>query len=295
MLRRERLVAALFVLPAALLIAVFIYVPAGAMLHTSLHRQALTAPQTGPYCGADNYRAVADDADFHQSAANTLLFTVLVVPVQTLLALLLALWTNGGGAARRALRFAVFIPTTISLTVLAVLWKLLYAPATASGAGLFNGLLATLGLPLQPFLTSAEQAMYCIVAMSIWQGAGFQMMIFLSGLQTVPDQLYESAQLDGASSVRRFWHITLPGIAPTAMVVIMITTIFALRLFVQPYLMTRGGPRGSTQSVVQYMFDAAFTRRDLGIACAAGVLFFIALAAVTVAQRVSLGKTEDLT
>ncbi|MCP4591251.1 MAG: sugar ABC transporter permease [bacterium] len=292
MIARQRLIALLFIMPACGLIGVFVFWPAGAMAHSSVHHHGLTAPHVGKYVGGDNYRALLSDPDFRQAAANTARFTLLVVPIQTALALLLATWTNGPGWSRRTLRLAVFVPTVVSLTVLSVLWKLLYAPAGAAGAGLFNGLLGALSLGHQPFLTSPSQAMVCIVAMSIWQGVGFQMMIFLSGLQAIPAQLYEAAELDGARRRERFWHITLPGLGPTTVLVVMVTTIFALKLFVQPYLMTGGGPAGSTLSVVQYIYRAAFSQRDLGLACAAGALFFVAVTTVTVLQRLATRKAE---
>ncbi len=290
----EWIAAVLFVLPACALIGAFVFWPALVMARTSLHRQALTSPQVGPYIGGDNYTALADDPEFQRAAGNTAFFSVLVIPFQTALALLLAMWVNGPRWSRRALRAAVFLPTTMSLTVLAVLWKLLYEPASATGAGLFNGLLASTGLPTQPFLTSPHQAMLCIVVMSIWQGVGFQMMILLSGLQTIPPQRYEAAALDGAGRLRGFWHVTLPGVAPTMVVVVLITTIFALKLFVQPYLMTNGGPSESTISVVQYIYRAAFFQRDLGLACAVGLLFFIVVTAVAIAQRVLLRRAETM-
>ena len=281
---REKLVAGLFILPACVLIGGFVFWPALSMARTSAARQALTDPITGPSCGADNFREAWDDPACRRAAGNTAYFTVAVVPVQTALALLLAVWTNGPGWSRRILRLAVFVPTMISLTVLSVLWKLLYAPAGMTGAGLFNGLLTAWGLPDQPFLTSPRQAMPCIVVMSIWQGVGFQMMIFLSGLQTIPAQLYQAASLDGAGRWHRFRHVTMPGIGPTAALVVMITTIFALKLFVQPYLMTGGGPRESTLSVVQYICSASFVRRDLGLACAVGVMFFVVVTAIAAGQ-----------
>lgn len=285
MSRRETLIAALFIAPAGLLMAAFVLWPAINTFRSSLHRVALTDTGPGEYCRADNYRELIADPQFRGSARNTALFTVLVVPIQTGLALALAVWTNGSARSRRVLRFAVFVPTVISLTVLSVLWKLMYEPASATGAGLINGLLTSSGFPPQPFLTSPQQAMAAIVVMSVWQGVGLQMMIFLSGLQQIPAQLYEAAALDGAGPWRRFRHVTLPGVAPTAVFVVMVTTIFALKLFVQPYLMTRGGPEGSTRSVVQYIYETAFVRRDLGLACAAGALFFVVVGAVAVIQR----------
>jgi fructooligosaccharide transport system permease protein len=292
--RRDKLVAGLFVAPAVLLIGLFVFLPLVHMVRISLHRQALTAPELGPDCAWENYHAVLADPDFRLAAKNTARFALWVVPVQSVAALALAIWVNGPGWSRRGLRVAVFLPTVLSLTVTSVVWRLLLEPAHAGGGGMFNGLLTLLHLPAQPFLTSPRQAMACIIVMSIWQGVGFQMMIFLAGLQTIPEAHHEAATLDGAGRWRRFVHVTLPGITPTAVVVVTLTSIFALKLFVQPYLMTRGGPMGSTQTLVQYMFRAAFTRRDLGIACAAGVLFLIAVGAVTLVQRWAGRRWEEV-
>ena len=291
---RERLLALLFVAPATLLVAVFVFWPMIDMLHTSLHQQGWSDATSRRFVGVENYQALLADANFRQSVRNTALFTVAVVPFQVLLALGLAVWVNRPGRANRFLRLAVFVPTTVSLAVLSVLWTLLYAPASPTGAGLINGLLGSVGLPPQPFLKSPTQALPAIVLMSIWQGVGLQMVVFLAGLQQIPAQLYEAARLDGATARRLFWHVTLPGVAPTAAFVVMITTIFALKLFVQPYLMTDGGPQGATLSVVQYMYEAAINSRDLGLACAVGVLFFVAVLAITLAQRFALCRAESL-
>jgi ABC-type sugar transport system permease subunit len=291
-LRHEKFIAILFIAPACLLIGVFTFKPVLNTLGVSFTHTRLTDAERGPYCAGDNYRALTDDRVFSQSVRNTAIFTLVVVPVQTFLALCLAVWTNRRGTSHRLLRFAVFVPTVISLTVLSVLWKLLLEPAGATGSGLVNGLLIRLGLSPQPFLTSTGQALPVIIAMSIWQGVGLQMMIFLAGLQQIPEQLYEASRLDGAGRWRQFLHITLPGLAATTGFVVMITTIFALKLFVQPFVMTRGGPQGATISIVQYIYEVAFFQRDLGLACAAGACFFVTVSLVAAGQRTAFRRLE---
>lgn len=292
--RQESLVALLFIAPAAFLIGLFVIWPMVSMALLSVHQQDWADDATRSFVAVDNYESLAGDLEFRNAVRNTAYFTLVVVPAQAVLALALAVWVNGRGAARRFLRIAVFVPTTVSLTVLSVLWALMYAPATATGAGLINGLLQRVGLPPQPFLTSPDQAMPAIIVMSIWQGLGLQMLIFLSGLQQIPSQLYESARLDGASAWRQFLHVTLPGVAPTGIFVVMITTVFAFKLFVQPYLMTGGGPQGATISVVQYMYEAAFKARDLGLACAAGMAFFVGVLVISLSERFALRSAEAL-
>lgn len=276
------------------MLGLFIYWPVIDIIRTSAHQALLTSPELGPTVGLGNYKFALDDDVFRKSVLNTLYFTAVVVPGQTLLALLLALWCNGETWNKRSLRVAVFIPTGLSLTVLAVMWRLMYEPQSGFGSGLINGILTNLGLPPQPFLDSTTQAMPAIIFMSVWQGVGFQMMIFIAALQNVPDHLYEAATVDGASAMQRFVHVTLPGIAPTGMFVITITTIFALKLFVQPYVMTGGGPQGATISIVQYIYEAAFRNRDLGLASAAGVMFFGGVVAATVALRIIGQRLESL-
>jgi ABC-type sugar transport system permease subunit len=289
--RREKVTGWLFIAPALCLVGLFVIWPTVQMIVASFFHvswmQGLGAP-----AGAGNYEAVLEDPEFRQSLWNTGLFTVLVVPLQTGLALLFAVWVNRPGLSTRLLRICVFVPTTISLAVLSVIWDLMYQPATATGAGLFNGLLTSVGLPAQPFLTSTKQALPALVVMSVWQGVGLQMMVFLSGLQAIPGQLYEAAKLDGAGAWQRFVNVTLPQVAPTTVFVVMVTTIFALRLFVQPYLMTGGGPQGATRSVVQYVYEAAFHSRDLGLAFAAGSVFFLIVLGLTLLLRWLLGRAE---
>jgi multiple sugar transport system permease protein len=295
MLRRDRIAAFLFIAPAAALILAFVIWPIVYAGLGSVHDLPFTSPTLDRYIGAANYEHLIDDPSFRRSVRNTIVFTALVVPLQTIFALLLALWTNGRGPVRRGLRIAAFIPTTMSLTVLSVVWTLLYQRASPTGSGLINGLLMEAGLPARPFLSSADQALPAIVFMSIWQGVGLQMMIFLAALQAVPERLYEAATLDGAGRLRRFLNVTLPSIAPTIAFVALITTLFALKLFAQPYIMTKGGPEGSTISVVQYMYEAAFIEYDLGLACAAGVLFFIAVSGIAGLLRWLQSRAEALT
>lgn len=290
--RREKWVAFAFVAPATILIGLFVLLPALNMLLTSTQQQSLTARDGGTFIGIENYRLLAADPAFIQSVRNTAWFALAVTILQTLVALALASWANGPGFSRRFLRWAIFLPTTISLAVLSVLWKLMYEPASATGTGLVNGLIGSVGLPTQPFLTNPHQALPAIVFMSIWQGVGLQMMIFLAGLQSVPAELYEAAQLDGAGRPRRFAHITLPHLAPTVVFVVTITAIFGFRLFVQPFLMTRGGPQGATMSLLQYIYETAFFQRDLGLACAAGVVLFVVVLSLTVLLRWLMRRVE---
>jgi ABC-type sugar transport system permease subunit len=292
--RQEKLTGWLLVAPATVFVAAFVAWPTVHMLLTSGQDVGL-GRRPAEWVGGQNYHDLWVDPVFWQSVWNTAWFTLLVVPLQTAAALGFAVWVNRPGVSARFLRAAVFLPTTVSLAVLSVVWDLLYEPATATGAGLLNGLLQALHLPPQPFLSSADQALYAIVVMSVWQGVGLQMMVFLSGLQQVPEQLHEAARLDGANRWQDFRHVTLPQLAPTTVFVVMVTMIFALRLFVQPFLMTRGGPENATISVVQYIYEKAFFERNFGLACAAGSVFFVLVFGVTLGLRRLLRAAEAKT
>lgn len=293
----ERISGYAFIAPAVILIGLFVIWPTVSMAITSVYEQFWSRVPTAAAPTFEHYHDVFAEQQFRRSVANTLWFTVMVVPLQAALALGLAAWANRPGFHARLLRVAVFVPTTISLAVLSVLWTLMYRTGAAdgSGAGLINGLLTSAGLPPQPLLESPYQALPALALMSIWQGVGLQMMIFLSGLQQIPDQLYEAASLDGAGPWQRFRNVTLPGVAPTAAFVIMVTTIFALRLFVQPHIMTGGGPQNATLSLVQYVYRAAFIEGDFGLACAAATLLFVGVACIAVIMRSALRWTEELT
>jgi ABC-type sugar transport system permease subunit len=171
------------------------------------------------------------------------------------------------------------------MPVLAVLWTLLYQPASGDEMGLVNAVIAGLGLAPQAWLRDPSLALLAIAARSVWQGVGLQMMVFLAGLRGLPRDSLEAARLDGANGWQRTIHVTLPALRNSWVFVLTVTTILAFRLFVQPYLMTRGGPQSSTVSVVQAVYEMTFVAHDLGRACAASFLLLGWVALVTLLQR----------
>jgi len=158
---------------------------------------------------------------------------------------------------------------------------------------MFNAILENLGLPRQRFLTSDVQAMPAIALMSIWQGVGFQMVIFLAGLQNIPQILYEAAAIDGANRWQRFATITLPQLRRTTFFVVVVTTIFALKLFTQVFVMTQGGPFGSTRTIIYMLWEEGLNFRHTGYASAMAVLFFLLVLAITLLQRRFLPQDVD--
>lgn len=274
-----------FLLPALALLAVFVVWPMVRAAGWSFTSADLLAPERAHWLGGENYSDLLRDARFRRAFGNTALFALMVVPVQTVLAFALALWVNRPERAWRWLRAVFFIPVIVSAPVLAVLWTLLYQPAQGEQMGLVNAMMSTLGVPPQAWLRDPHLALPAIAFMSVWQGVGLQMMVFLAGLQAVPRELLEAAWIDGAGAWARVRHVIIPSLRNTIVFVVTVTTVLAFRIFVQPYLMTRGGPGRSTLSLIQSIYETTFLAQDLGRACAAAFLFLIWVAFLTLLQR----------
>ena len=279
--------ALLFLLPALTLLAVFVVWPILRAVVWSVQDVDLLRPGHAAWSGAGNYSDLLRDPRFRQAFANTALFSVMVVPLQTVAALFLALLVNRPRSYWRWLRGAFFVPVVISMPVLAVLWTMLYQPARDAQTGLINAVMQTLHLPPQNWLGDPHLALPAIAFMSIWQGVGFQMMIFLAGLQHVSSEQLEAAKIDGAGAWGRLVHVILPGLRNSIIFAVIVTTILAFRLFVQPYLMTKGGPDDSTLSIIQWIYQTTFLQHDLGRACAAAVGFLLILGILLAIQRLS--------
>lgn len=277
--------APLFLLPATALLAIFVAWPLVRAVGWSFTNADLLAPGGARTVGLDNYSSLLADARFRRAFANTWLFALLIVPAQTALAFFLALWVDRPEPAWRWLRTVFFVPVIVSMPVLAVLWTLLYQPAQGEVMGPINGALDFFGVSPQAWLRDPTLALPAIAFMSIWQGAGLQMMVFLAGLQNVPRELLEAARIDGASAWQRVWHVIIPAMRNTIIFVVTVTTILAFRIFVQPYLMTRGGPGNSTLSLIQSIYETTFLGQDLGRACAASLVFLALVGALAWGQR----------
>ena len=283
--RSGRRAAPWFLLPAGALLAVFVAWPMARALGWSFTNADLLHPAQRRWVGLANYSDLLADARFRQAFANTAWFALMVIPVQTAAALALALWFNRPEPAWRWLRTVFFVPVVISLPVLAVLWTVLYQPAQDGRMGMVNAALGWIGLAPRAWLHDPALALPAIAFMSVWQGVGLQMMIFLAGLQGVPAELLDAARIDGAGAWGRLVHVVLPALRNTIVFVVTVTTILAFRMFVQPYLMTRGGPGNRTLSLVESIYDTTFVDQELGRACAAAFLFLLWVALLTLLQR----------
>lgn len=282
----------LFVVPGAVLLALFVLWPVLRALLWSFTDAGLLKPQNAEWIGIQNYSSLISSERFRMAFRNTAVFVLMVVPIQTLLAFFLALWVNRPEPQWRWLRHAFFVPVVVSMPVLAVIWSILYQPSTGDQMGLINQLISYAGGAPQSWLHDPHWALPAIAFMSIWQGVGLQMMVFLAALQGVSKDQLEAASIDGANAWQRLLHVIVPGVRHSIAFVVTVTTVLAFRLFVQPYLMTRGGPNGSTRSVIQYIYETTFLQRNLGLACAGALLFLAVVASVMVGQRL-LSREES--
>ena len=234
---------------------------------------------------------LAKDPSFMRALVNTIRFVLVIVPCQGGLALILALLVNRKIKGKNAFRIVFFAPVVTSMAVVAVVWIFLLNPEQ----GIVNHFISWIsvgGIKPIPWLSDKRYAHIAIYLVSIWQSAGFQMLIFLAGLQGIPEQLYESVHMDGANSWQRFASITFPMLRNTTIFVVISTTILAFRVFTQIDIMTKGGPQESTASLIYYVVQQGFREQQIGYASAITVVFFAFVLLVSVTQKILL-KTES--
>ncbi|WP_310469176.1 sugar ABC transporter permease [Sphingomonas sp.] len=243
----------------------------------------------GRFIGFDNYTQLAADPVFHQSLLNTFAFAAMVVIPLTLLTLLLALALNKPTRGAAWYRGLFFAPSVLSVTIVTLIWRFVLAP----DAGLVGEVMqATGGAPI-PFLSDPALVKPAIALTTIWWSFGLPMMLFLAGLQQIPEDVYEAAALDNASKWATFWRVTLPSLRRTVLLVVMLQTAAQLQLFGQAQLLTSGGPNGASRPVVLFIFESAFVRWQLGYASAAAEILFMLILLVTLVQYWTVTRRQD--
>jgi ABC-type sugar transport system permease subunit len=292
LLRRARrqswLAAYLFLTPALLGLVIFRLYPIALAAWGSLHATTFGDGAQRVFVGLDNYRYLLDYDIFLQSLIVTLKLNLIINPLQIGLALLLAVLANQRVTGITLYRTIFFVPIGISVPIAALLWQTMLDPNT----GLLNAMLSAVGLPRQPFLTSADQALWAVIAIASWKGVSFWMVFLLGGLQAIPGELHEAAMLDGASATRRFFQITLPLLKRTILFVLVTDTAINLLLFAPIYLLTRGGPELSTNVLMYEAFKTGFVYTDMGLALAM-VMVLLGLVLVVVAAEFRLLQTKE--
>jgi len=274
----------LFVAPALLVVGVFFFVPvlAGfALSLTDFDLYALADLGNLRLVGLRNYARLLTTPLFWQALGNTLYFVVAGVPLSIAVSLGTALLLHSRLVRFRAFfRTALFTPVVTTLVAVAVIWRYLFD----TRYGWLNYALGALGAPPVDWLGDPRWAMPAIIVFAVWKSFGYNMIILLAGLQSIPAELYEAARIDGASACRQFRHITLPMLTPVGVMVSILTIAGYFQLFAEPYVMTQGGPLQSTVSVLYFMYEEGFKWWNLGAASAVAVMLFILIFALTVVQ-----------
>jgi multiple sugar transport system permease protein len=285
-MRAEQRSGSLLAAPYALFLLAFAAYPiVFALVLVFLQWDLVTPPS---FAGLDNIQLLAVDARFWRAVGNTFVFLAIHVPLQITTALALAVALNRPLRLRAFWRAAFFLPVVISGAVVAILWSNLYA----TDVGLINKLLARIGVAPVPWLTDPTTAMPAIAAMVTWKNVGFYVIIYLAGLQYIPRSCQEAIEIEGATSWQRFRHLTLPMLLPQTILVVTLSTINGFQLFIEPYVMTGGGPLRRTYSIVLYLYTNAFSYQKMGYAATIGVALALIIGTVVFIQRRVIGSAE---
>jgi len=274
-------IAMVFLLPYLLIFSIFRFIPSVGGLVVSFFKWSLGGDPK--FIGIDNYVNLAQDGSFYTSIRNTLSFFVLTVPVLVVASLLLAMLLNQKLAGRRVMRTISIIPYVLIPSIVGIMWNWMFD----NNFGLLNYYIKKLGGSPIFWLTDERFALIAVSIVVVWTYIGYDMILFLAGLQGIPKETYEAAEVDGASTFQVFWHITLPLLKPVTMMVSTLTLVNVVQLFDQIYVMTNGGPGTSTLTMVQYMYTSAFTNYELGYGSAIEVVILVLLMVlITVQNRI---------
>ena len=274
----------LFVAPFLLLYSIILIFPLLRGVWLSLNQVDLFG--AGHFVGAGNYVRLAHDAVFAASLLNTFKVTLMIVPPLTVIALLLAIALNQAGKGAALIRGVFFSSAVLSVTIVTLIWRFMLAP----DAGLLGYIAKALGAEPPPFLSDAHLVLPALAITTIWWSVGFPMLLFLAGLQQIPEDMYEAAALDNASRWTTFWRITVPSLRRTLVLVVMLQTAAQLQLFGQSQLLTAGGPSGASRTAVLFLFETAFGQWQLGYTSAAAEVLFVIILAVTITQYWATGR-----
>jgi multiple sugar transport system permease protein len=274
----------LFIAPAIVLIGVFFFLPVGASLLLSItdfDLYAVANPSNVRLVGTRNYTELLQNSTFWLALKNTFYFALIGGPLTVATSLGAALLVNAKAVRFKTFfRTIYFLPFVTTLVAVAIVWRYLYHPQY----GFLNYALGAIGIHPVDWLGDPRWAMPAIILLAVWKNFGYNMLIFIAGLQAVPEDLYEAAALDGAGAVRQFWHVTLPNLAPTFFFVGVVTMIGYFQLFAEPYVMTTGGPLGATTSLVLFMYEEGFRWWRLGVAASIAFLLFLIILVWTAIQ-----------
>lgn len=286
--RRERREGFLLIAPACLHISIFVIIPIFFAFILSFQDWNMLSPEK-TFVGFENYRQMVTDSVFYLSLKNTFWYTVGSVPVCLVCSLLLAVAMKKKSAVNGFLRTCFFLPVIVSLVVTSVVFMWMFDPMI----GLVNYYLSKLGIGSLVWLSDPELALPTLMIVSVWKSLGYNMVIFLAGIQAIPDVYYEASRIDGASGVQQFFKITIPLLKPTTLFVLIMSVISSFQVFDQVYLMTSGGPVNSTKVIVFYIYETAFYYFDMGYASALSFVLFILILLLTLIQFKVFSINDD--
>lgn len=275
----DLLSALLFLSPTLIIFTAFILFPVVFSFYLSFHQWNMFggAPT---FVGLDNYSKMFQSAEFWQVLGNTAIYTLGTVPINMALSLWIAYILNKKIIGKKFLRTAFFAPVVISPVAAALIWRWLYDP----NFGLINYMISFFGIGSINWLNEPEAAMFALIIMGVWKTFGINMVLFSAGLQGIPDSYYEAAELDGAGKWAKFYHITIPMLAPTTFFIMIMSMISSFQVFDIVYVLTSGGPMGSTKVIVFYVYEYAFKFFEMGYASAISYFLFALLFILTMIQ-----------
>ncbi len=268
-----------FILPYVIFFCAFVAYPLIFSLILVFNRWNIVTPME--WIGLKNFDRLIGDVLFYRSLLNTLTFLLIHIPLQVAVALALALLLNTGVRGRGLFRAIYFLPVVVSGVAVTILWQQIYS----FDEGILNNILHAAGLPSVPWLVDPRVAMPSIAIMATWKNVGIYIVLFLVGLQNIPRELYEAASLDGARPFKQFLYVTLPMLNPTIVVIVVLSTIGGFSLFIEPYVLTGGGPMQSTLSGMLYIYNQAFSFGHMGYAATLGFVYALVILGVVVLQR----------
>jgi ABC-type sugar transport system permease subunit len=270
----------LFLFPLIFGVLVFQYFPLIAAAFNSMRSINTMTPNDAKFIGLENYVRLLQDTSFIRSIVNSIIYAAGKLFLQIPLAILFALIINRPIRGRIFLRMSLFAPLIASEVVICLLWNIIFFP----DYGLVNSILAKIGLPTQGFIVSTSQALPTVLMASIWKDIGFTTLLILSGLQTIPEEYYEAARIDGAGGWSTFRFITIPLLMKTILIAAFMSTLAGFRIFTPIYMMTQGGPNNATISSIYYTYQQAFKFLDMGSASAMSVIFILILGIITLIE-----------
>lgn len=277
---QRKLLIGLFLAPTIIGLGLFTFLPILASVVLAFFSWDIITPPR--FVGLENFADIAADPTIRVSFLNTIGFVVVAVTLQLAVALVLAVLVNTRmpGLLKSFFRSVLFFPLVLSAASVSIIMGYLFN----ENFGLVNHVLNLLGMADVPWLTSTRGAMVVVILVYVWQNFGFSFLLFLGGLSSIPKEVYEAAQVDGATGWKQFWRITFPLVSPTTLVASVMAIISALQIFDQPYVLTRGGPGDSTRTAVMVIYESAFKQLQFGRASAIGIVLTVVIMLVTAVQ-----------